>query len=359
MAPDGGIASILEQVKPEGDHPGGTKTHGAEIGGKKQTTPVEKGNTTGKGKKINIKYKAAPKKSVGNECDKDLVGLMDAKDDKDGVPDENIAASVFKGKTDKPDWGLGNMWRTRMDNGDKTWCSPEVYKEAKDDMEGEQVYMAEGTDVYVQWEFAAVKKITAMRIAGFHNNSLKGPNHWMVERFKLRYKKALNPTPFGENATANATTAKPTAAEAEEDEWEWYDNARLLMGVRSTEQAADLLLTPFLTDVIRLYPTRCGIGIFCCLRATFLGCVPPPPKKNPFQQAAEHKKREMTACEKSVTWKMLCITGASSIVLTCILMGWLLRGVIKLLPDKKVVEKEEEEARAQEEEDAKPQTETF
>jgi len=159
---------------------------------------------------------AAPSRSGGyGDCSQPLVGLMSSKK----LADERITASSYW--RNRGDHGYGQMWRSRLDNQETTWC-------------------ANTNDVnqYLQWDFEVLQVVRGVQTKGRANHHL----HW-VKTYRISY------SPDG----------KTWKQLPEEFEGNWDQNTMHENG-----------FMPIRAMAIRLHPVTWSHHI--CMRADLVGC---------------------------------------------------------------------------------------
>lgn len=351
-------SSLLEQ--PQGDHPKGLShtNHGSD-----RAIPPP------------AKPKPKPKKKEKDKpsCVEDLLGTRN----KPVIGDGHIEASSYRGGADHAEsFGLGTMWRSRIDNVlHPAWCSGEIYKEGvagtSRNMSAaggtEDIYMSQGKELYLQWNLNKPRMITVLEVGGWHNASELGaalfanatnasnsslptrpPNiyvpaqhHYLIQKFKLKYKALAV-----EQQKHSTEAGEPVSADAG---WRWYNDGEVLQGVTESWSTVKVPLMPFKARLIRLYPTVCGSGVHCCARVGLWGCDPPLPKPDEQEVIIRKGLAMKEACAKVVQpMHFLCVLGFG-LLLSMATYFYLKSSIDDLRPVEENKDKLEEKQRSVEE----------
>lgn len=170
------------------------------------------------GAKQGIKSAEEVVANSANKCEEDLVGSMQTRTIEDAAI---TASSYFDGR------GIGEMWRTRMDNEGVAWSA------------GHPLVAGE---MWVEWDFGQPKTLTAVLTKGRGD----GLQQW-ITGYKLQLYDGHS--------------------------WKWYEDdwdGEELSGNSDTISVEFHNLPKLVATKARIYPTKWHQ--WCSLRATFLGC---------------------------------------------------------------------------------------
>jgi hypothetical protein len=141
------------------------------------------------------------------------------------LPDARITASSYS--EDKPTNGLGQMWRSRLDNVGSTWQAETA---------------ASDSEPWIQWDFGTPKQIQSIQTKGRADSG---------EEYVTQYKLAFSP---------------------DGDTWTMLDP--LFEGNQDKDTVAENTIDPpIVASMLRLYPTQFHEKI--SLRAELFGCTAP------------------------------------------------------------------------------------